>query len=95
MIIQPQFNKKIIMAKKHFIVTFENNKAQTANTLDWAKENNFPGYNEQTKNEEVYIYLVDKKGFRLVSDDEKFVCYNFNHQIILFFRYSMSIFEIS
>ena len=71
------------MAKKHFIVTFENNKAQTANTLDWAKENNFPGYNEQTTNEEVYIYLVDKKGFRLVSDDEKFVCYNFNHQIIV------------
>ncbi len=69
------------MEKKHFIVTFENDEAQTANTLDWAREN-FPNFDEQTKNEEVYLFLVDKKGFRLVSDDEKFVCYNFNPPII-------------
>jgi hypothetical protein len=68
------------MAKKHFIVTFENNKAQTTNTLDWAREN-FPNYDEQTKNEDVYLFLVDKKGFVLVSDDKKFVCYNFNEKL--------------
>ena len=65
------------MSKKHFIVTFENDKAQTTKTLVWAREN-FPDYNEQTTTiEDVYIYLVDKKGFILVSDSEKFVCYNF------------------
>ncbi|RAR73832.1 hypothetical protein [Flavobacterium aciduliphilum] len=62
------------MSKKHFIVTFENDKAQTSETLVWAKEN-FPNYNEQTKEQEVYIYLVDERGFRLVSDDKKFICY--------------------
>ena len=71
------------MSKKHFIVTFENDKAQTTETLVWAREN-LPNYNVQkTTNEEVYIYLVDERGFRLVSDDEKFVCYNFNPQIIV------------
>ena len=66
------------MSKKHFIVTFENDKAQTSETLAWAREN-FPNYNEQkTTYEEVYIYLVDERGFRLVSDSEKYVCYNFN-----------------
>ena len=64
------------MDKKHFIVTFENDKAQTTESLVWASEN-YPNYNEQTKEQEVYIYLVDKEGFRLVSDYEKFVCYNF------------------
>jgi hypothetical protein len=64
------------MDKKHFIVTFENDTAQTTETIAWAREN-FPNYNEKTTYEKVYIYLVDKKGFRLVSDDEKFVCYNF------------------
>lgn len=64
------------MAKKHFIVTFENDEAQTTETLAWAREN-FPNYNEETTYEKVYIYLVDERGFRLVSDDEKFVCYNF------------------
>lgn len=70
------------MAKKHFIVTFENDKAQTTETLVWAKDN-FPNYSEQTKNGDVYVYLVDKKGFTLISDDEKFVCYNFNLPIIV------------
>jgi hypothetical protein len=70
------------MSKKHFIVTFENDKAQTTETLVWAREN-FQNYNEQkTTHEEVYFDLVDKKGFRLVSDDEKFVCYNFKPSII-------------
>lgn len=69
------------MAKKHFIVTFENDKAQTTETLVWAREN-FPNYNVQTTtNEEVYIYLVDKREFRLVADNEKFVCYNFNEKL--------------
>ena len=62
------------MDKKHFIVTFENDKAQTTESLVWASEN-YPNYNEQTKEQEVYIYLVDKEGFRLVSDHEKFICY--------------------
>jgi hypothetical protein len=70
------------MAKKHFIVTFENDKAQTTETLTWAREN-FPNYNEKTTYEKVYIYLADERGFRLVSDDEKFVCYNFNSDVIL------------
>ncbi len=65
------------MAKKHFIVTFENDEAQTIETLVWAREN-YPNYNEQTKEQEVYIYLVDKEGFRLTSDSKKFVCYNFD-----------------
>jgi hypothetical protein len=69
------------MSKKHFIVTFENDKAQTSETLVWAREN-FPNYNEQIKNEEVYFHLVDKHGFTLVSDDYKFICYNFTHSII-------------
>jgi hypothetical protein len=64
------------MLKKHFIVTFENDKAQTTETLTWAREN-FLNYIEGTTYEKVYTHLVDKKGFRLVSDDEKFVCYNF------------------
>lgn len=63
-------------------MTFENDKAQTTETLVWAKDN-FPNYSEQTKNGEVYVYLVDKKGFTLISDDEKFVCYNFNLPIIV------------
>lgn len=62
------------MSKKHFIVTFENDKALTAVTKDWARDN-YDGFTEQTTNEEVYLFLVDKKGFRLVSDDEKFICY--------------------
>jgi len=69
------------MDKKHFIVTFENDKAQTTETLVWAKEN-YPNYNEQTTNEDVYLFLVDEKGFRLTSDSEKFVCYNFTTSII-------------
>ena len=68
------------MYKKHFIVTFENDKAQTTETLVWAKEN-YPNYNEQTTNEDVYLFLVDEKGFRLTSDSEKFVCYNFNEML--------------
>lgn len=68
------------MAKKHFIVTFENDKAQTTETLVWAREN-LPNYNEKTKNEDVYLFLVDEKGFRLTSDSEKFVCYNFNEML--------------
>jgi hypothetical protein len=66
------------MSKKHFIVTFENDKAQTTKTLAWAREN-YSKYNEQTKEQEVYIYLVDKEGFRLTSDSEKFVCYKFDY----------------
>ncbi len=69
------------MDKKHFIVTFENDKAQTTETLAWARKN-FPNYNEQIKNEDVYLFLVDKNGFTLVSDEEKFVCFNFNEQRI-------------
>ena len=69
------------MNKKHFIVTFENDEAQTTETLAWAREN-FPNYNEETTYEKVYIYLVNEKGFRLVSDNEKFVCYNFTPLII-------------
>ena len=63
-------------------MTFENDKAQTTETLTWAREN-FPNYNEKTTYEKVYIYLADERGFRLVSDDEKFVCYNFNSDVIL------------
>lgn len=70
------------MNKRHFVVYFENNVAITKTSKDWARENqeHFPNYsfinsdNEPTSNA-IDLYLVDKLGFTLVSDDEKFVCY--------------------
>ena len=65
------------MGKKHFIVTFENNIAQTTETLTWARKY-YPNFNDETTNNDVYNYLVDQKEFNLISDQEKFICFNFN-----------------
>jgi hypothetical protein len=66
------------MNKKHFVIYFENGKAITKTSREWAEENQdrFPNYiNTTPTSNEIDRYLVDKFGYTLTSDKEKFVCF--------------------
>jgi hypothetical protein len=69
------------MSKKHFIVYFQNEKAITKTSKEWAEENKeyFPNYaNNIPSLTEIDLYLVDNLGFSMVSDNEKYICFNFD-----------------
>jgi hypothetical protein len=66
------------MNKKHFVIYFENGNAITKTSREWAEENQdcFPNYvNTTPTSNEIDRYLVDKLGYTLTSDKEKFVCF--------------------
>jgi hypothetical protein len=67
-----------MMNKKHFVIYFENGKAITKTSREWAEENQecFPNYvNKTPTSNEIDRYLVDKLGYSLTSDEERFVCF--------------------
>ncbi len=68
------------MNKKHYVIYFENGIVKTFKSKEWAEENrecfkhSFIGQDVPTSNE-IDRYLVSEKGFSLISDNEKFVCF--------------------
>jgi hypothetical protein len=68
------------MNKKHYVIFFENGKAVTMTSKEWADnnkncfKNSFIGNDIPTSNE-IDRFLVNERGFTLVADNEKFVCY--------------------
>ena len=71
------------MNKKHYVIYFDKNANQaiTKTSKDWARDNQDyfkPKYDfiEKTPtSNKIDRYLVDKLGFTLMSDDEKFICF--------------------
>lgn len=68
------------MNKKHFVIYFDENKkeAVTKTSREWAMEHPeiFPVFNNKVPTSNaVDHFLVDKCGYTLISDDDKFVCF--------------------
>ena len=68
------------MNKKHYVIYFDEktNIAITKTSREWAIEHPdiFPVFNNRRPiSNEIDHYLVDKLGFTVMSDDEKFVCF--------------------
>lgn len=68
------------MNKKHYVIFFEDERAKTLLSKDWARNNQhcFPEYDFNSKaptSNTIDHYLVENLGFTLISDNEKFVCF--------------------
>jgi hypothetical protein len=69
------------MNKKHFVIFWENGIVKSLRSKEWADQNrecfnkySFIGNDIPTSNE-IDRYLVTERGFTLVADSEKFVCF--------------------
>jgi hypothetical protein len=68
------------MNKKHYVIFWENGIVQTLRSKEWADQNRdcfkntFIGNDIPTSND-IDRFLVSERGFTLVSDNEKFVCF--------------------
>ncbi len=70
------------MNKKHYVIYFDENKkeAVTKTSREWARDNqnHFPDYNfieNIPTSNTIDHFLVDRLGYTLISDDDKFVCF--------------------
>lgn len=68
------------MNKKHYVIFFENGKAVTMTSKEWAEnnkncfKNTFIGKDVPTSNE-IDRFLVSERGYSLISDMDKFICF--------------------
>ena len=68
------------MNKKHYVIFWENGIVKTLRSKEWADQNrecfktSFIGNDIPTSNE-IDRFLVSERGFTLIADSEKYVCF--------------------